>query len=233
MPPIPELTLEEANTPKCDLASGQAGPQAGTLLDVGWGFPAMKAPSSGFDVSDVGYCEETEMLAFDRHQPLSIKRCCCKAGRISPAVSIEAFEHFGHGSYDDFFKHCFNIMPATGMTVRNGVGLPLRDGGPLTKLSFRGRRVSSVHRLNISGDAPRPPGRWSNTARRPVSPSQALVAPALHQERCRIWDAAVQYGTGHLKEVYNRHYLRGCEHYFTDEMLDCSLVTYLKPGAAA
>ncbi|WP_234810378.1 hypothetical protein, partial [Mycobacterium tuberculosis] len=27
--------------------------------------------------------------------------------------------------------------------------------------------------------------------------------------------------------------LRGCEHYFTDEMLDCSLVTYLKPGAAA
>ncbi|MCW1217204.1 hypothetical protein, partial [Mycobacterium tuberculosis] len=25
----------------------------------------------------------------------------------------------------------------------------------------------------------------------------------------------------------------GCEHYFTDEMLDCSLVTYLKPGAAA
>ena len=35
--------------------------------------------------------------------------------------------------------------------------------------------------------------------------------------------------------VYNRYtkYLRGCEHYFADEMLDCSLVTYLKPGAAA
>jgi cyclopropane-fatty-acyl-phospholipid synthase len=28
-------------------------------------------------------------------------------------------------------------------------------------------------------------------------------------------------------------YLRGCEHYFADEMLDVSLVTYLKPGAAA
>jgi len=26
-------------------------------------------------------------------------------------------------------------------------------------------------------------------------------------------------------------YLRGCEHYFADEILDCSLVTYLKPGA--
>jgi cyclopropane-fatty-acyl-phospholipid synthase len=27
-------------------------------------------------------------------------------------------------------------------------------------------------------------------------------------------------------------YLRGCRDYFADEMLDCSLVTYLKPGAA-
>ena len=28
-------------------------------------------------------------------------------------------------------------------------------------------------------------------------------------------------------------YLRGCEDYFTDEMLDVRLVTYLKPGATA
>ena len=28
-------------------------------------------------------------------------------------------------------------------------------------------------------------------------------------------------------------YLRGCQNYFADEMLDCNLVTYLKPGAAA
>ena len=27
-------------------------------------------------------------------------------------------------------------------------------------------------------------------------------------------------------------YLRGCEHYFDYELLDCSLVTYLKPGAS-
>jgi cyclopropane-fatty-acyl-phospholipid synthase len=28
-------------------------------------------------------------------------------------------------------------------------------------------------------------------------------------------------------------YLRGCQQYFTDEVIDVSLVTYLKPGAAA
>jgi len=37
------------------------------------------------------------------------------------------------------------------------------------------------------------------------------------------------------EEVYERYmrYLRGCEHYFADEVIDVSLVTYLKPGAAA
>ena len=35
------------------------------------------------------------------------------------------------------------------------------------------------------------------------------------------------------EEVYERYmkYLRGCERYFTEEILDVSLVTYLKPGA--
>jgi cyclopropane-fatty-acyl-phospholipid synthase len=28
-------------------------------------------------------------------------------------------------------------------------------------------------------------------------------------------------------------YLRGCERYFTEEVIDVSLVTYLKPGATA
>lgn len=32
-------------------------------------------------------------------------------------------------------------------------------------------------------------------------------------------------------KVYERYmkYLRGCEYYFVEETLDCSLVTYLKP----
>jgi cyclopropane-fatty-acyl-phospholipid synthase len=37
------------------------------------------------------------------------------------------------------------------------------------------------------------------------------------------------------EEVYDRYmkYLRGCQHYFTDEMIDRNLVTYLKLGAVA
>ena len=37
------------------------------------------------------------------------------------------------------------------------------------------------------------------------------------------------------EEVYDSYmkYLRGCEQKFSDEFIDVSLVTYLKPGAAA
>ena len=37
------------------------------------------------------------------------------------------------------------------------------------------------------------------------------------------------------EENYNRYmkYLTGCQYYFVDETIDVSLVTYLKPGAAA
>ena len=37
------------------------------------------------------------------------------------------------------------------------------------------------------------------------------------------------------EENYHRYmrYLKGCQYYFIDESIDVSLVTYLKPGAAA
>jgi len=37
------------------------------------------------------------------------------------------------------------------------------------------------------------------------------------------------------EENYHRYmrYLKGCQYYFIDEGIDVSLVTYLKPGAAA
>ena len=41
---------------------------------------------------------------------------------VDRIVSIEAFEHFGHENYDDFFKRCFDIMPDDGrMTVQSSV----------------------------------------------------------------------------------------------------------------
>ena len=55
-----------------------------------------------------------------------------------------------------------------------------------------------------------------------------------------IWAAALEYHKDEAiaatdEENYNRYmkYLTGCQYYFLDEAIDVSLVTYLKPGAAA
>ena len=56
----------------------------------------------------------------------------------------------------------------------------------------------------------------------------------------RIWGDALEAHKDKAtevtsEEVYERYmkYLRGAEHFFTDEVIDVSLVTYLKPGAVA
>jgi cyclopropane-fatty-acyl-phospholipid synthase len=56
----------------------------------------------------------------------------------------------------------------------------------------------------------------------------------------RIWGDALEANKDKAtditsEEVYERYmkYLRGAEYFFTDEVIDVSLVTYLKPGAVA
>jgi len=55
-----------------------------------------------------------------------------------------------------------------------------------------------------------------------------------------VWAEALERNKEKATEVtdevnYNRYmkYLLGCQYYFIDETIDVSLVTYLKPGAAA
>jgi cyclopropane-fatty-acyl-phospholipid synthase len=55
-----------------------------------------------------------------------------------------------------------------------------------------------------------------------------------------LWAEALERNKERAIEVtdevnYNRYmrYLLGCQYYFIDESIDVSLVTYLKPGAAA
>ena len=78
-------------------------------------------------------------------------------------------------------------------------------------------------------------------ARRPVSSCRSRFRCATHYiKTLRIWGDALEANKDKAieitsEEVYERYmkYLRGAEYYFNDEMLDVSLVTYLKPGAAA
>jgi cyclopropane-fatty-acyl-phospholipid synthase len=152
-----DMTLEEAQIAKIDLALGKLGLQPGmTLLDVGCGWGAtMRRAIEKYDVNVVGLTLSKNQAAhvqesFDAmdwgHPPLAgdprSKRVVLDgwekfAEPVDRIVSIGAFEHFGHDRYDDFFKSAYSILPADGVMLLHtitGLTAPqmIEQGMPLT-----------------------------------------------------------------------------------------------------
>ena len=163
---------------------------------------------------------------------------------VDRIVSIEAFEHFGFERYDDFFKNAYNILPEDGrMTIQSSTGYHpdnLRERGK--KLTFELARFIKFIITEIF------PGGRIPTAEMMVEHGEkaGFVVPEClslrpHYVRTlRTWADTLEANKDEAiavtsEEVYDRYmrYLRGCQHYFIDEAIDCNLVTYLKPGAAA
>ena len=226
-----------------------------TLLDIGCGWgTTMKRAIERYDVNVIGLTLSKNQHARSEHVLDSIDTNRSHqvllqgwedfGDPVDRIVSIEAFEHFGHENYDDFFKRCFDIMPEDGrMTVQSSVSYhPYNMAARGKKLTFETVRFIKFIITEIF-----PGGRLPSTEMMVEHGEKAgfIVPEALslrphYIKTLRIWgdtlesnkDKAIEVTS---EEVYNRYmkYLRGCEHYFADEMLDCSLVTYLKPGAAA
>jgi cyclopropane-fatty-acyl-phospholipid synthase len=163
---------------------------------------------------------------------------------VDRIVSIEAFEHFGFENYDHFFKNTFNIMPEDGrMTVQSSVAYHPYD------LNARGKKITfeTARFIKFILTEIFPGGRLPSTEMMVehgekagfVVPEPLSLRPS-YIKTLHIWGDALEANKAKAieiqsEEVYERYmkYLRGCEYYFADEMLDVSLVTYLKPGAAA
>ena len=131
-----DMTLEEAQRAKVDLSLGKLGLQPGmTLLDIGcgWGSTIMRAVER-YDVNVIGLTlsqnqkDHIEQLFAQSDSPRS------KEVRLQPweefdepvdrIVSIGAFEHFGFGKYDDYFKKTFNLMPDDGVMLLHTIIIP-------------------------------------------------------------------------------------------------------------
>src|SRR5215212_7778042 len=163
---------------------------------------------------------------------------------VDRIVSIEAFEHFGFERYDDYFKTCFDILPDDGrMTIQSSVGYhpyDLAERGK--KLTFELARFIKFMITEIF-----PGGRLPTTQMMIEHGEKAgFVVPEAKSLRNHyiktlgIWadrleankEAAIAATDQKHYDDYMR-YLKGCQYYFIDESIDVSLVTYLKPGAAA
>jgi cyclopropane-fatty-acyl-phospholipid synthase len=250
-----DMTLEEAQIAKVDLNLDQLDLKPGmTLLDIGCGWgTTMRRAIEKYDVNVIGLTLSKNQQAraqqvldnvdTNRSHQVLLRGWEDFTDPVDRIVSIEAFEHFGHENYPHFFKNCFAIMPDDGrMTVQSSVSYHPYN------LHARGKKITfeTARFIKFMGTEIFPGGRLPTTEMMVEHGEQAgFVVPEPlslqphYVKTLRIWGDALE--ANHDKaveitseEVYQRYmkYLRGCEYYFADESLDCSLVTYLKPAAA-
>ena len=124
-----DMTLEEAQLAKVDLALGKLGLRPGmTLLDVGcgWGSTMMRAIER-YDVNVVGLTLSENQKSPRRDALRPIGEPANQAGAaggweqfdepVDRIVSIGAFEHFGHERYDAFFEMATTRFPDDGIML--------------------------------------------------------------------------------------------------------------------
>ncbi|MCH9667134.1 MAG: class I SAM-dependent methyltransferase [Actinomycetia bacterium] len=130
-----DMTLEEAQLAKVDLALGKLGLQPGmTLLDIGCGWGSTMARAlEMYDVNVIGLTlsENQKAHVENMFADLDVRR-----GQENPRskqillqgweqfdqpvdriVSIGAFEHFGRDRWDDFFAMAYKVLPDDGVML--------------------------------------------------------------------------------------------------------------------
>ncbi len=246
-----DMTLEEAQIAKIDLALGKLGLQPGmTLLDVGcgWGATMMRAIEK-YDVNVVGLtlsrnqAGHVEQLFGQSDSPRS-KRVLLEGweqfnGPVDRIVSIGAFEHFGFDRYDDFFKMADNALPDDGIMLLHTItglhpnemaerGLPLtfqfaRFIKFIVTEIFPGGRLPSIPMVEDRATA----GGFTVQRVQSLQPHYAktldLWAEALQARK----DEAIAIQS---EEVYERYmkYLTGCADMFRVGYIDVNQFTLEK-----
>ena len=246
-----DMTLEEAQIAKIDLALGKLGLQPGmTLLDVGcgWGATMMRAVEL-YDVNVIGLTLSKNQTAhvqsmFDQSDSPRSRRVLLQGWEefsepVDRIVSIGAFEHFGHDRYDDFFTMAHSVLPDDGIMLLHTItGLHPHDaadrGLPLTfefarflkfimDEIFPGGRLPSTQMVRERAAA----GGFTVDRVQPLQPHYAKTLDT--------WAAALK---AHKDEaialqsevVYDRYmkYLTGCAKLFRDGYIDVCQFTLVK-----
>ncbi|WP_167106163.1 cyclopropane mycolic acid synthase family methyltransferase [Mycobacterium sp. DL592] len=246
-----DMTLEEAQLAKIDLALGKLGLQPGmTLLDIGcgWGATMMRAVEQ-YDVNVIG-------LTLSKNQRDHVERLFSASGSprstrielmgweefdepVDRIVSIGAFEHFGFDRYDDFFNMAYKALPDDGVMLLHTItaltlpqmadrGMPLTIEVAkfvkfiLTEI-FPGGRLPSIEKVEEHSAA----AGFTLTRTQSLQPHYARTldhwAAALEANR----DQAIAVQS---EEVYDRYmkYLTGCSRAFRIGYIDVDQFTLEK-----
>jgi len=246
-----DMTLEEAQIAKIDLALGKLGLQPGmTLLDVGcgWGATMMRAIEK-YDVNVVG-------LTLSRNQQAHVqkvlnqlpsertKRVLLQGWEqfdepVDRIVSIGAFEHFGRDRYDDFFTMAYTSLPADGVMMLHTIVKPSDEefkerALPITMTKLRFIKFI-MEEIFPGGDLPAVDVVKEHAVK--AGFDVKLVQPLrLHYARTLDnWSTALKAHKDEAiaiqsQEVYDRYmkYLTGCADLFREGYTDVCQFTLVK-----
>ncbi|TXH26498.1 MAG: class I SAM-dependent methyltransferase [Mycobacterium sp.] len=250
----PGLSLEDAQVAKIDLNLDKLNLEPGmTLLDIGCGWGAtMRRAVEKYDVNVIGLTLSENQFAYTkrlldgidspRTRELQLHGWEQFHRPVDRIVSIEAFEHFGFDRYDDFFTNCFDILPAGGrMVIQSSTGYHPYDLNRRGKaLTFETARFIKfmVTEIFPGGRIPTADMMVEHGRKAGFEVPECLSLRPHYIQTLGIWADKLEARREQAlavtsEEVYQRYmrYLRGCRHYFSDEMLDVNLVTYVKPEA--
>ncbi|BBZ57622.1 cyclopropane mycolic acid synthase family methyltransferase [Mycolicibacterium phocaicum] len=250
----PGLSLEDAQVAKIDLNLDKLNLEPGMrLLDIGCGWGAtMRRAVEKYDVNVIGLTLSKNQFAYTkrlldgidspRTRELQLHGWEQFHRPVDRIVSIEAFEHFGFDRYDDFFTNCFDILPAGGrMVIQSSTGYHPYDLNRRGKaLTFETARFIKfmVTEIFPGGRIPTADMMVEHGRKAGFEVPECLSLRPHYIQTLGIWADKLEARREQAlavtsEEVYQRYmrYLRGCRHYFSDEMLDVNLVTYVKPEA--
>jgi cyclopropane-fatty-acyl-phospholipid synthase len=238
-----DMTLEQAQIAKIDLALGKLAMQPGmTLLDIGcgWGATLMRAVEK-YDVNVIGLTLSKNQQAhveklFAQSQSPRSKRVLLQGWEqfhepVDRIVSIGAFEHFGFDRYDPFFTMAHGVLPHNGVmllhTIIQASDQEIKERGlPLT--------MKIVRFVKFIMEEIFPGGRLPKVARVEEHATRAgfnvtrVQSLRLHYARTLDhWatalasrkDEAIAVQSEEIYDRYNR-YLTGCAELFREGYID-------------
>ncbi len=246
-----DMTLQQAQIAKIDLALGKLGLQPGmTLLDVGCGWGAtMRRAIECYDVNVVGVTLSKNQAGhvqrlFDELDSPRSRRVFLAGWEqfdepVDRIVSIGAFEHFGHERYDDFFTMAHAALPDDGVMLLHTItGLTgkqmIERGMPLTfELArflkfmvteiFPGGRLPSIEMVQAHSAR----AGFTLTRRQSLQPHYAKTLDCWAASLAANRDQAIEIQS---EEVYQRYmrYLTGCAKGFRIGYIDVNQFTLAK-----
>lgn len=252
----PDMTLEEAQIAKIDLALGKLDLQPGmTLLDVGcgWGSTLVRAVDK-YDVNVIG-------LTLSKNQHAHVENLFATTSStrsrrvqlqgweqfdepVDRIVSIGAFEHFGFERYDDFFRFANQALPDQGIMLLHTITAlhpyeaserGLRLTFELTRFIkfilteiFPGGRLPSVEKVETHATT----SGFTIDRIQSLRPHYAKTLDAWATRLCRNRRQAIAQQS---EEVYLRYmkYLNGCAQLFRDGYTDVNQFTLRKTSHVA